>query len=261
MGPVAHPAPFGRGGDPDGVDRIHPDSLRNPCLQVCPGRTPAHRRPCDPGGTLRSGTGGADPAPASRTARSDRAGFSLLGGVLLLLALSSGTGLWIAARHLRAITERQVNFDRCTGIAVLRIRSWVTAHERSWKRIESARRITLSLLLTPAGPTALESFRLLLFAERMNQEKLRLEWMKETLRWNLLTGIGCRLRRRPERSSFPEHDLNLVELDAEAVLAGAPSPAPPSRKEYRVGIASRNQQSNAVAWRSPDEKWKVRWSP
>ena len=177
------------------------------------------------------------------------------------MALSGGTGLWIAARHLRAITERQVNFDRCTGMAVLRVRSWITAHERSWKRIESARRITLGLLPTPAGPTAVESFRILLVAERGIQEKLRLEWIQSALRWNLLTGVGCRLRRRPERSDFPEYDLILVEPDAEAMLTGAGSRIPIPRDEYRVRIASRNQNSSAVAWRSPDETWKVRWIP
>jgi hypothetical protein len=154
-----------------------------------------------------------------------------------------------------------VNFDRCTGTAALRVRAWIVAHERSWKRIESARRITLGLLPTPAGPSALEAFRILLLAERGNQEKLRLEWLKEALRWNLLTGVGCRLRRRPERSDFPEHDLDLVEPDAETVLAGAGSRMPVPREEYRVRIASRNQHSSARVWRSSDETWKVRWIP
>lgn len=235
--------------------------MRTSGIPIRSGRASPNRRLCGSCGTLRRRNGGADPSPPLGTTRSDRAGFSLLGGVLLLMALSMGTGLWISARHLRAITERQVNFDRCTGLAALRIRSWITAHDQSWKRVEFARRITLGLLPTPAGPTAVESFRILLLAERGNQERLRLEWRREALRWNLLTGVGCRLRRRPERSDFPEHDLTLVEPDVETVLSGAGQRGAIPRQEYRVRIASRNQHSSAVAWRSPNEAWKVRWIP
>ncbi len=261
MGTLADSASFDRRGDPDGMGRVHPDPMRAACLPVCPRGTPPHGIACEPGGTLRARNRGAGSTLAARTTRSDREGFSILGGLILLMALSGGVGLWISARHLRAITERQVNFDRCTGIAVLRIRAWITAHERSWKRLEAARRVTLPLLPTPAGPAALEALRLLLLAERGNQERIRTEWIRETLRWNLLTGLGCRLRRRPDRSAFPEHDLKLVDPDVAGLLSGHPLDAPVPQNEYRVGIASRNQRSSALTRRAPDETWKVRWIP
>lgn len=154
-----------------------------------------------------------------------------------------------------------MNFDRCTGTAALRIRAWVTAHERSWKRIRTARALTLGLIPTPAGPAALESFRALLLTERVLQESIRLEWGQESLRWNLLTGVGCRLRRRPDRSNFPEHDLRVVDTEPASVLAGALNEGPAPGQEYRVSIASRNQNSSARVRRDSDDTWKVQWIP
>jgi hypothetical protein len=261
MGPFACSATLGGRSGQDGLARVHPHPMRTPRLPECAHRAPADRITCEPDGAMRGWNGGAGPAIATRTPRPDREGFSLLGAVILLMALSGGTGLWISARHLRAITERQVNFDRCTGTAVLRIRSWITEHERSWKRLEAARAITTPLLPTPAGPAALESFRILLGAERAIQERIRAEWIRESLRWNLLTGLGCRLRRRPERSVFPEHDLNLVDPNAEVVLADTSIESPVPRSEYRVGVASRNQNSSAMTRRATDDTWKVQWIP
>jgi hypothetical protein len=170
--------------------------------------------------------------------------------------------LALGVRHLRALTERQVNFDRCTGLAALRIRSWLVRYERSQDRIRSARLIALPLLTTPAGPMALEHFKLLLRLERGIQEVIRSEWKKESLRWELLTGLGCRLRRRPDRSDFPESPIRPVDPDsAEALLLLPLSDGMEDLPgDFRVRLASAKQSSSARVFRpSGSPRWRVEW--
>ncbi len=45
------------------------------------------------------------------------------------------------------------------------------------------------------------------------------------------------------------------------MLAGALIEGPAPAREYRISIASRNQNSSARVRRDPDETWKVRWIP
>lgn len=182
-----------------------------------------------------------------------------MGGCLFLLALTGASGLLLACRHLRAITQRQVNFDRCVGASAIRLRRQLLQHESSWRRIRLARALTWSQLPTPNAALALESFRLILLRERVLQEGIRGGWIRESLRWNTLTGLGCGLRRRPARSPYPAFELPLVETDPQIELARTLENTPPPPPHYRLDLGAGTLKSGVFLRRWNHERWSIQW--
>jgi hypothetical protein len=141
--------------------------------------------------------------------------------------------------------------DRCTGGAVLHLRAALKSLEHSYLRIEVAREATLALLLTPAAPEALSAFRSAAKIEKKIEEAIRKDWEWEAKRWESMTGLGCRLRRMPERSPYPPFqypiinpDLSILEMRTSRFLLSQKRPIELSIHSAQLRSGARLEQVN-----------------
>jgi hypothetical protein len=176
--------------------------------------------------------------------------------VVLFLITLTGVGFWRAMIHIRAIAQRQVNLDQCSGAAILELRACVRTMEDSWKRIETARKITLTLLPTPLGPEALTLFQRATTLERGLQLAAQKKWRTQAARWNLMIGLGCRLRRAPKRSPYPDFPYPIVDPST-VLVHPAPGEGP---KSFRLSIQVARLETEATLIKGAGHEWAVRWT-
>lgn len=160
--------------------------------------------------------------------------------------------------HIRAIAQRQVNLDQCSGEAILQIRACIRTFEASRRRLDWARRLALPLLATPSGPEAAAVFERAARVEEWIQRAVEGKWKLQAARWNQLPGLGCRLRNLPPRSPYPEFPFRVV-IPETALLIPAIDPLPPP-SVYRLSIRVAQLQTEASLLRGADHEWTVRWT-
>jgi hypothetical protein len=160
--------------------------------------------------------------------------------------------------HIRAIAQRQVNLDQCSGEAILQLRACVRSMESSRLRIDLARKIALPLLPTPAGPEVTAAFERAARIEEGIQRAIEKKWRLQAARWNGLTGLGCKLRDSPGRSPYPEFPYRIVE-PATALLLPVAEPIPPPSR-FRLFVRVARLESEASLNSGGNHEWNVRWT-
>lgn len=160
--------------------------------------------------------------------------------------------------HIRAIAQRQVNLDQCSGEAILHLRACVRTMEASRNRIGLARKIALPLLPTPAGPEVAAAFERAARIEEGIQRAVEKKWKQQAERWTRLPGLGCKLRNSPERSTYPVFPYRIVE-PATALTLPLPDPVPlPSAFRLSLRVARLESEASLIA--SDMNEWTVRWT-
>jgi hypothetical protein len=160
--------------------------------------------------------------------------------------------------HIRAIAQRQVNLDQCSGEAILQLRACVRTFEASQRRVEMARKLTLPLLPTPAGPEAAALFERAARIEEWIQRTVENKWRLQASRWNQLPGLGCKLRNTPRRTPYPEFPYRVIEPATALVFPSGGLQPPPSA--FRLSIQVARLETEASLIKGSDHEWKVRWT-
>ncbi|NDG84106.1 MAG: hypothetical protein EBX52_03595 [Proteobacteria bacterium] len=183
-----------------------------------------------------------------------------MGAALALLTFIAGAGLWHEQVHIRAIAERQLALDRCSGAAGLRLRDLLRELDASCQRIHAGLRALRLAEGTRAGAAALLRFRNASLAEKHLQERLQSIWHEEALRWNTFPGVGCGLRNAPARDPYPSFPLPVIH-------AALPTPDLPAclmpsvaSGGIRLGIRVAELSTEALISKADSHDWEARWS-
>ncbi len=190
-------------------------------------------------------------------------GYSVLGGLLTLLAFFTGIGLLKNIAALEDLTGTLVDMDRCTGSFAVDIRANIKTLQASYKRFEVEREATVAAcLVPPLCPEATELFTVGVEIEKGIQEAVKAKWLVEEGEWLALIQQRCNLPLFSWRSKYPKFDYPILNGNSSDLLNFAPSKFLVSKPEaVRLTIHYRDLVSQSQVRKEPPlNDWKIRWT-
>lgn len=195
-----------------------------------------------------------------RSQSRDRRGFAVAGAILGLLALTGALGITKIMWNLHRSVQTQVQLDRCTAKAVIRMRAAAQTFEASYFRIQGYKMSTLAVCFfsLPLCPAALRIINTALQVERKIQQSVKVYWSLQRKKWD--HGLyACQLPFFIQKSRFPEFDFEIIQgnLTDLSSLTGI-SRSFTKTKEYSVTL--HHHQLHSKASLTHEKDWTVQWT-
>jgi len=194
--------------------------------------------------------GAAPPAQAG----SQTGSMSLVFGVMIIVLLTSGLGLFQLMRTWHGQVAHQLRLDQCVRDAALTLQSTQARVERLNLLIHHGR---LALMAGALAPAVQATLRTTIEGMAITQDVALKHWELRSLSW--LTGLGC-----GKTMDLPG---SLPALRWSRPLRDLQGPQPlvwsgPKPNSFRIERRHRPRASAAeVSWDEHRKKWKARWVP
>ena len=150
-----------------------------------------------------------------------------------------------------------MNFDQCTGKAVLELRAASLSFENSYARLEIYRKATIAACFTiTACPEAMGLFQKAAYVEKGIEELIQTSWNVQKMTWE---ARGCETPFPTPYSNFPAFPWKIVnpEMDLFSLKGSKFDFGRPG--DIRLGLRSNPIVSTAELKRRGNHDWSVRW--